>query len=52
MDDQNDYNIYTHRAIAMLPDRFQDTDERLYELEKKLAKCEKTIEELKSQLEK
>lgn len=36
----------------MLPDRFQDTDERLYELEKKLAKCEKTIEELKSQLEK
>ena len=52
VDDQNDYNIYTHRAIAMLPDRFQDTDERLYELEKKLAKCEKTIEELKSQLEK
>lgn len=36
----------------MLPDRFQDTDERLFELEKKLAKCEKTIEELKSQLEK
>ena len=52
VDDQNDYNIYTHRAIAMLPDRFQDTDERLFELEKKLAKCEKTIEELKSQLEK
>lgn len=36
MDDQNDYNIYTHRAIAMLPDRFQDTDERLFELEKSL----------------
>lgn len=25
--------------FAMLPDRFQDTDERLFELEKKLAKC-------------
>lgn len=52
VDDQNDFNIYTHRAVSMLPDRFQDTDERLYELEKKLARCEKNIDELKKQLEK
>lgn len=49
VDDQNEYNIYTHRAIGMLPDRFQDTDERLHEIEEKLAKCEKIIEELKKE---